>query len=215
MKCHLLLGKLTKWKGAVLGNILNTATLSIFLFYVVPGVVATKVYRVLNPADQKNYADYMIELVTFSMFYLALFFWLVALINQVGIRANSILYNFLVFLTIFVIPALLGYVGSLLTKASWLRKLARTLRHPTPTGWDYVFQQPRNSWVLFHLKSGKLIGGYYDHMGFVSSYPQAQEIYISQFWRVSDDGKFLTKVDRTAGGIIRAEECTFIEFFEA
>jgi len=197
-----------------LADLLNTATLSIFLFYIVPGVVATKVYRVLTPTDQKNYADYVIELVTFSMFYLALFFWLIALINRTDIHANAILYNFLVFLSIFVIPALLGYIGSMLAKASWFRKLVRTQRHPTPTGWDYVFQQSKDYWVLFHLKSGKLIGGYYDHTGFVSSYPQAQEIYISQFWRVSDDGKFLAKVDRTAGGIVRAEECNFVEFFE-
>lgn len=46
----------------------------IFLFYIVPGVVATKIYRFLNPSDQQNYTDYVIELVTFSMFYFALFF---------------------------------------------------------------------------------------------------------------------------------------------
>jgi Family of unknown function (DUF6338) len=150
-----------------------------------------------------------------SMFYFALFFWLLILINRADVRSNLVLYNVLIFLTSFVIPALLGYIGSILTKASWLRKLVRTQRHPTPTGWDYVFQQPKSYWILFHLTSGKLIGGYYDHTGFVSSYPQPQEIYVSQFWRVSDDGKFLEKVDRTAGGIIKAEEWTFIELFEA
>ena len=198
-----------------MGDILNSATLGIFLFYIVPGVVATKVYRFLNPSDQQNYTDYAIELVTFSMFYFALFFWLLILINRADVRSNLVLYNVLIFLTSFVIPALLGYIGSRLTKASWLRKLVRTQRHPTPTGWDYVFQQPKSYWILFHLTSGKLIGGYYDHTGFVSSYPQPQEIYVSQFWRVSDDGKFLEKVDRTAGGIIKAEEWTFIELFEA
>ena len=30
-----------------MGDILNSATLGIFLFYIVPGVVATKVYRFL------------------------------------------------------------------------------------------------------------------------------------------------------------------------
>jgi len=164
---------------------------------------------------QQNYTDYVIELVTFSMFYFALFFWLLILINRADVRSNLVLYNVLIFLTSFVIPALLGYIGSRLTKASWLRKLIRTQRHPTPTGWDYVFQQPKSYWILFHLTSGKLIGGYYDDTGFVSSYPQPQEIYVSQFWRVSDDGKFLEKVDRTAGGIIKAEEWTFIELFEA
>ncbi len=38
---------------------------------------------------------------------------------------------------------------------------------------------------------------------------------MSQLWRVSDDGKFQEKVERTAGGIIKAEEWTFIELFEA
>jgi hypothetical protein len=148
-------------KGTALTDLLNIATLSIFLLYVVPGVVATKVYRVLNPSDQKNSADYLIELITFSMFYLALFFWLIALINRADVQGNIVLYNLLVFLAVFVIPALLGYVGSWLARASWLRRLAHTQRHPVPTGWDYVFQQAKCYWVLCHLKSGKLIGGYY------------------------------------------------------
>ncbi len=81
-----------------MGEILNSATLGMFLFYLVPGVVATKVYRFLHPSDQQNYTDYVIELVTFSMFYFALFFWLLILINSVGVRSNPVLSNILIFI---------------------------------------------------------------------------------------------------------------------
>ncbi len=70
-------------------GLLNPQVLGLFLFYVVPGVIATWVYSTFIPTEQKKYGDYLVEVIVFSMFYLALFFWLIALINSTSTRRRK------------------------------------------------------------------------------------------------------------------------------
>src|SRR5438445_11687739 len=99
-----------------MADLLNPNILNVFLFYIAPGVVATKVYTFFNRSEQRNYGDLAVEFITFSMFYLTLFFWLIALINRPDVRANVWLYNLLIFITVFIIPAIFGYVSGSLPK---------------------------------------------------------------------------------------------------
>lgn len=193
-------------------GLLNLQVLGIFLFYVVPGVVATKVYNSLIPTERRNFADILVELITFSMFYLALFFWLIALVNRADVRSNATLYNFLVLLSVFILPAVLGWIGSALGQATWVRRLVGTVTHPIPTAWDYVFSRGETYWIRFHLKTGEKVGGYYGLKSFASAYPQMPELYVQELWRLDKEGCFVEKDKRTAGGYIKFENCQMIEF---
>jgi len=58
--------------------LLNLQVLPIFLLFVAPSVVASTVFSFFFPTEGgRKLADYLIELITFSMFYLTLFFWLI------------------------------------------------------------------------------------------------------------------------------------------
>ncbi len=198
-----------------MADLLKPDVLSVFLFYIAPGVVATRVYTFFNRSQQRNYGDLVVEFITFSMFYLTLFFWLIALVNSPDIHSNSLLYNILIFITVFVVPSLLGYISSILLKANWFRKILKTAYHPTPSGWDYAFGDKKVSyWILFNLKTGERIGGLYRGKSFASSYPLPQDIYIEELWKLDDQGRFVGKVDKTAGCFIKVEDCRFIQFFE-
>jgi Family of unknown function (DUF6338) len=151
-----------------LAALLNLQVLSAPLFYVAPGVVATTVYSYLIPSERRKLADYLVELVTFSMFYLALFFWLIALLYQHNVQANAWLFNLLVLLTVFVIPALLGWLASYLLQARWVRRLVKLVIHPVPLSWDYIFSRDKSYWVKFYLKTGEKVGGYYSTKSFAS-----------------------------------------------
>lgn len=194
-------------------GLLNSQVLGLFLFYVVPGVIATWVYTTFIPSEQRKYGDYLVEVIVFSMFYLALFFWLIALIDSANVRSNAVLYNLLVVLTVFIIPAVIGWGGSALSRARWVRRLVGKISHPVPTAWDYVFASGKAYWIRFHLKTGEKLGGYYSTESFASAFPQAQEIYVQELWRLDDiTGRFVEKTDRTAGGYIKVEDCKLIEF---
>lgn len=194
-----------------MAELLNLQVLPIFFFYVAPGVVATTVYSYLIPSEKRKLTDYLVELVTFSVFYLALFFWLVALLYRVDIQSNAFFFNLLVLLTIFVVPAFLGWLASYLLQASWMRRLVKTVVHPVPTSWDYIFSRGEPYWIIFHLKTGEKIGGYYGSKSFASSYPETLEIYVEEIWRLDEYGILREEVVSTAGGYIKAEDCKFIE----
>ncbi len=197
-----------------MATLLNLQLLSVPLFYLAPGVVAATVYSYLIPSERRKLADYLVELVTFSMFYLALFFWLVALLYEQSVQSNKWLFDLLVLLTVFVIPALLGWLASYLLQARWLRRFVKLVVHPAPMSWDYIFSRNKSYWVKFYLKTGEKVGGYYSTKSFASSYPGPQEIYVEEVWRLNENDVHTEMVGSTAGGFVKAEDCKFIEFLE-
>src|SRR5438067_2472544 len=186
--------------------LLNMQVLPIFLFYVVPGVVATGVYSYLIPSERRELADYLVELITFSMFYLAPFFSLIGLLYIPVIQTRAYSFYPFVLVAVFIVPAFLGWLGSYLIQAPWLRQFAKLVVHPVPMAWDYVFGKGKSYWVVFYLKNGKMIGGYYSSESFVSGYPDIQDIYVQELWRLDEPGRFAEKVDRTAGGYFKMED---------
>jgi hypothetical protein len=76
--------------------LLNAQVLPIFLFFVAPGVVAARVYNYLIPSERRKLGDYLVELITFSMFYLAIFFWLIGLLYMPAVRTNVVVFYLLV-----------------------------------------------------------------------------------------------------------------------
>ncbi len=194
-----------------MAELLKADNLSMFLYFVVPGFVAMKVYDLIVPSDRRNFRESLIEVVSFSMFNLAFTFWIIAEINKPEFRSNnSVLYYVATFLVVSVVPAGLAIATHKVLASRFLR--GRML-HPTPTGWDYFFAKGESCWILFHLKSGAKLGGLYGENSFASSFPNEQEVYIQEIWRVDEQGRFVEKVQGTAGTVIKREECTLIELF--
>ena len=138
-----------------MAELLNTDTLSLFLYFVVPGFVAMKVYDLMVPSERRNFGDALIEVVSFSMVNLAFSFWVLAEINKPEFRSiHPIWYYVLTFAVIFIAPTALAVGARKLLTSKILR--GRVL-HPTPTGWDYFFGKGQACWMLFHLKSGAKI----------------------------------------------------------
>lgn len=92
----------------------------------------------------------------------------------------------------------------------------RAQRNWIPTPWDYFFDnQGMACFVLCHLKSGRLIGGLYGTKSYTSEYPEPQQIYLEELWKITPEGQFLEKIPGTLGAIIRFDECSMIELLSA
>jgi hypothetical protein len=113
---------------------------------------------------------------------------------------------------ILVVSPILLAIGTYRLRAS--DALRKFVIHPSPTPWDFVFGQRRSFWILFHLKSGQRLGGYYSTNSFTSSFPNTEEMYVECLWVVDEAGRFKEAVVDSAGAIVRADECHFIELFE-
>jgi hypothetical protein len=67
---------------------------------------------------------------------------------------------------------------------------------------------------LFHLKGGKMLGGYFGDQSYAATFPQEPEVYVQEIWRVNDQGEFVEMVEGTLGGVIRMSECERVEFLK-
>lgn len=183
---------------------IDAATL---FFLLVPGFVAIKVYDLLVPAAPRSWNESLGEAVGFGAINLSLFGWVIHLGED---SAHPVVAYLTLAFVVLVAPALLAVT----TRAvRGLRALRGWLVHPTPTAWDDFFGRAPNVWVLCHLKSGAKIGGFFGQESFASGFPAPAELYIEKVWRVSPTGEFETFVERTAGLLVRREECELIEFF--
>lgn len=138
------------------------------------------------------------------MINLAFTFWVIAEINKPEFRSNSpVLYYLATFLVVTVVPALFAVATHKFLASRFLRG---KMLHPMPTGWDYFFDKSQGCWMLFHLKSGAKIGGIFGKNSFASSFPDEQEVYVQEIWRVDERGRFVERVQGTAGAVIKREE---------
>lgn len=191
---------------------LSIENLQLFLVFIVPGFVALKVYDLLVPAERRDFGGSMVEAITYSMVNLAIMSWAVILLRQGGFaQKHPFLYLFSTVCILLVAPAGLA-IGFYALRSS--KFASRWFRHPMPSAWDYFFNQRRRCWILFHLKNGKKVGGFFDYESFASSYPMEGEVYLEQAWRVDQFGRFTEMIQATAGMIIRYNECDMIEFFK-
>lgn len=88
------------------------------------------------------------------------------------------LFAVVVFLIVFVSPILLTVVYHRIRTSDFL---SGEVVHPSPTGWDWFFgQAPRRNWILFHMKSGEVVGGFYGERSSASSYPTPQQVYVEE-----------------------------------
>jgi hypothetical protein len=196
-------------------DLLNAETLLFFTFFVVPGFVTISVYDLFVPAEQRSFNDQIVEVVAYSLFIVSL--WSVPFLLLLNNREelDAWLYYALLFTLVIAIivisPALLGY-GFYRLRIS--ERVQRRLQHPSPTPWDYFFEQGRVIWVRFHMKEGDKLGAFYGEGSFASSFPHPQQIYVTELYRLDEAGRITEQVEGTAGAIINMEDCELIEFLE-
>lgn len=193
-------------------NLLSAEGLRIFFYFVVPGVVATWMVGLLSPAQKPKFPEALAEAVAFSVLNDILLSWLPTCAGSAfGGHYESFLRRAAFVLTYFVAPALLAmaYV--------WLRRskfVGGHLLHPDPTAWDYCFGRQKPGFIIANMKDGSWVGGYYGPGSHVSSYPDVQQLYIEQAWRITEDGKFREPVEGSDGVLLSFSECSHIELFD-
>jgi hypothetical protein len=178
---------------------LNSDTIGALLLYVAPGFISLRIWRFLHPGQKTHLAESLIEAVIYSSWnYIIAVVFVLRFTDRV-----EILYGIC-----FIVFPILWPVGF-----HYISKIKRVRNRITPTSWDYFFNQGTACFILAHMKNGKMLGGLYGGGSFTSSYPEPADIYLEEVWRIDDAGRFLEKIDRTAGLLVRFEEIDYLEFF--
>lgn len=193
-------------------NVWQIDSLVLFLIFLIPGFISTKVYDLLIPSERRDLSKSLFEVVAYSAINFALLSWLIILIHSRGFYDHHpVLYLGSLFLILFIFPAVWPLVYF---KVSSWNILARWLIHPIPKPWDYVFGKKQSFWVIVHLKDKRRIGGRFDTNSFASSYPVKEQIYLEEVWELGEKGTFVKRIERSKGIVILGEEIMAIEFFE-
>ena len=67
--------------------------------------------------------------------------------------------------------------------------------------------------MLIHLNNGRMIGGLYGTDSFASSYPEKEDIYLQEIWKIDTEGNFIEKITGSKGLLINHDVIEYVELF--
>lgn len=184
----------------------------LFLFFVLPGLVAIQVYSLKFPPAKRELSSATFEAILYSAINLILWFWWVhPLSTTKWEKLNPVEITFALFIICLISPYLLAMIWHELRTESMHYRMGYD--HPIPRGWDFFIRNNNHFFVLFHLKNGKMVGGYFGSRSFASTFPQEPEIYCEKVCRVDDRGEFTEWVEGSLGTVMKVSDCERVEFF--
>lgn len=122
-----------------------------------------------------------------------------------------------------LVPALLAYLayGKPAWKhvhpraPKWLKlPLRTTTQQSTPTAWDWAAPNLGGRWVRIRLADGKWVGGWFGNGSYVSTYPEAHDIYVSDQHDVAKDGKIGDPLPDSAGLWVALKDGDIVEWID-
>jgi hypothetical protein len=192
----------------------NVPQLLILLGFVIPGSVYQAVRsRLLGPMpDEQDVTNKILRAIGFSAalnaFYVVLFGpWLLDLARQAP--ANPRMVGFAALGLMIALPALLALVDYQRLRQGWT---LRTSYDPTPSAWDFMFQDREPCFVRVRTPSGQWVGGWFGPESYASSFPQPRDLFIQSAYLMNPDGAFGSRQDGTLGIYVRCAEADVIEF---
>jgi hypothetical protein len=188
----------------------------LLLYLVVPGYIATRAYDLLAPGERRSLADAIIEILAWSFILLMFWFWPFAVVYQysdsLSVGPRYLIVFVLTILSVFVTPILAAYFVYRVRHRGLVKG---STSRPSPTSWDWFFsEQANNYYVRVYLKTGEKLGGYFGENSFATSFPNKQEIYVEETWRLDEDGEFTEPVEGTKGAFVYREDCALVQFLE-
>lgn len=198
-------------------EVLTSEGLRLFIIFVVPGFVASTVYRILRPSAKADSSSQLYQAITLGTANLVLICWL-----PLWVLPNHTLddspWRFALtgVVVLFIGPVMLAYGLAKSRTLLWVRK---RFGHPAVTAWDFAFEQiaaeKSSCFVKATLNNGAVVAGFMGKRSHASCFPNRPDIYLQQTWRVEEGGHLGEVIPASRGCYIKAADCMYIEFSAA
>lgn len=190
---------------------LNPIAIGLFVLVVFPGLVSTAVYRLIMPARAVEWGNALVQGVFYSTvnFVLGLPV-LYSLVFGYDPLRSPLRYTLAALIVFLVGPIIWPLILVAIFKS---KRLARRIQIPYPTAWDYLFDQREPAFVLVHLSSGALLGGYWGRKSYAGSFPNDGDIYLEAVYAVDERGHFSDPIPNTMGVLLRKDQYSYVELF--
>jgi len=191
--------------------VFNLDFLRLFSVFVLPGLISMQVYRLILPAKRIKWSTALLEGLFYSSINYALLSPLVWFMHSGGFPSeHPVWYGGLGIVVLFVGPVSWPILLSLFVRNT---EIVRNLQLPYPSAWDYYFDQREPAFVLVHLESGNLVGGYFGTNSYATSFPNQGNLYLEAVYEVADDGTFGEPIEDSDGMIITSDDYHYVELF--
>lgn len=192
-------------------GVLQAGALELFFVFVAPGLVALMVYDLLVPTERRDFGASFIQVVTFSGINIILWSWSPLVVNPGRLAVERPWWSYpLAIVALLVSPAFLAWAWYRLRNAKFMQGRVSST---APSGWDAFFGRGESCLVLFHLKNGEKIGGLFADRSDASTFPNPQQVYGEELWKLDEEYNLVERIPRSMGGIINKEDCDYVEFF--
>jgi hypothetical protein len=189
------------------------------VFFLIPGLNATWAIERLAGRTSLGATERLLRAVALSVLIYAFASpWLLRVGHRVLLHQSVWPWEPIIgfFLLLFVAPVGVGVAWARLRRSHTVRSALRRLTDidPSPTSWDYVFSQGRVYLVRGKLRDGERIGGLFGLDSNASLYPEAQDLYLQQAWRLDEDGTFVEPVESTRGVLLKRDDVAVLELLQ-
>jgi len=186
------------------------------ILFLVPGLNATWFLERLRGPNRLKGTERLLRALSLSLLiYAAASPWLVGLGRRLGASLpispwEPILGGTVI---IFVAPLFLALVAALLGRSWRVKELLGivTTIDPTPRAWDFAFKSERPFFVRIQLRQGDRVGGVFGDGSFATAYPEPQDVFLEEAWRLGEDGSFIEPLEGTAGLLVPGPSIDFVE----
>lgn len=186
-------------------------TLGLFLAFVWPGLLAVNVYRLIIPGPRIDWKDSVTQGFFYTVInYIVTFPVALYVVRTQNLTANPVTYWLSLGIVLLAAPVMLPFAWTWLLRRKWVTRIVQS---PYPTPWDWYFGRRHPAFVLIHLTSGALVGGFWGDGSYASSYPEQGDLYLSSVYKVDDLGRFGQPIDETDGLLITRDQYSYLELF--
>jgi len=183
-----------------------------FLALLFPGFIALSIYDLRIPGERRKWSDMGVGLVAYSI--------LIDILVTIYLRIWPLTTNEAtraVVVGVFgdlLIPAGIGWF--VVDLRAWMAKRGWVLS-AMPKAWDYFFfgLRGRTAALVFTLKDGRKVGGFWAEEPMASSYPADEDVLITAVVKVDENGRFLNRITGATGMLIARSDILTIESYDA
>ena len=191
-------------------DVWSTDKLILFIAFFLPGFISLQVYRLFVAGDDNDIGKKLPAIVAYSAMHYAVFGGVI-LLSSGAFKAVATFVIVLILPAVWPIVILLARDFGKWSEVFWPPHaiLGRMLK-PEPTPWDWVFNND-GCFVRIKLNDDSFVGGKLGGGSAVSTFPNDQQIFIAQEYRVDQVSGELGDPIASTGIFVNGSEIKLIE----
>ena len=183
------------------------------LTFAIPGFISWATMQSILPRGSQKVSEVGFEILTYG--FVNAILWTLLRRPPTSWQAwpaswvDDVLFVGMVIVSPILIAILYLRLLQWLVKRGWILPLE-------PTAWDWLFLDSAKSAraAVITLRDNTKVAGAFVEGSYTALHPYDRDLYLSEVWKLNDEGRFVARVAATQGLYIDKADILYIEFFD-